>query len=146
MTAKGVRLLGTLVATLVVIGAPAALGAQQPVTKLEKPAKMCGGPLALILVTVVDSKGAPVTDAKVDVKRQRDGKELTGTMTDMSPSGEYVVMDDAALPLVPAAGTLFIVRASRGRQAASIVLRIGRTPNGCHVMRLGDESKLVLGR
>ena len=133
-------------ATLVAIGGPAALGAQQPVQKLEKPVKSCGGPLALILITVVDAKGAPVTDAKLDVKRERDGKEVPGTMADMSPSGEYVVMDDSSLELVPAAGTRFVVRASRAKQSASTVLRIGRTPNGCHVRRLNDDVKLILGR
>ncbi len=112
---------------------------------LDKPVKACGGPFALILVTVVDSKGAPVTDAKLEVTRQRDGKEVPGMMADMSPSGEYVVMDDMALPLVPAAGTPFVVRASRGKQSASVVLRIGRTADGCHVRRLSDDMKVVLG-
>ena len=126
---------------------PAALGAQgTPMKTLpKKPTTSCG-PLALIMVTVVDSKGAPVTDAKIHVKRQRDGKQLPGTMTDMSPSGEYVVMDDSALPLVAAAGAPFIVRVTRGKQVASTVLRIGRTPDGCHVMRLSAEAKLVLGK
>ena len=132
-------------ATVVAIGGPAALGGQQPVKKLEKPVKSCG-PLALILVTVVDSKGAPVTDAKIHVTRQRDGKEVPGTMTDMSPSGEYVVMDDMALPLVEASGTPFVVRASRGKQVATSVFRIGRSANGCHVQRLSRDVKLVLGR
>lgn len=140
-----VRRWSTLVATLVAIGGPAALGAQQTAQKLGKPTTSCG-PLSLILVTVVDRTGAPVTDAKLDVKRQRDGKVVPGAMADMSPTGEYVVMDDTSLPLVPAAGTRFVVRASRGKQVASIVLRIGRTPNGCHVTRLGDATKLVLGR
>jgi hypothetical protein len=134
------------VATLVAIGGPAALSAQQPVKKLQKPVKACGGPLALILITVVDSKGAAVTDAKIQVKRERDGKDVPGTMTDMSPSGEYVVMDDMALPLVGAGGTRFVVRASHGKQAASTVLRIGRTPDGCHVQRLSEDAKLILGR
>jgi hypothetical protein len=143
---KLVRLWGTLVATLVAIGGPAALRAQG--SSVEKPIKATTscGPLALILVTVVDGKDAPVTDAKLDVQRQRDGKKVPSTMADLSPSGEYVVMDDMALPLVAAAGTPFIVRASRGKQSASIVLRIGRTSNGCHVRRLGDEVKVVLKR
>ncbi len=142
-----VRLWRTLVATLVAIGGPAALGAQgTPMKSMQqKPTTSCG-PLALIMVTVVDSKGAPVTDARIEVKRERDGKAVPGTMTDMSPSGEYVVMDDMALPLVPAAGTRFVVRASRGKQAASVVLRIGRTLNGCHVQRLSDDAKIILGR
>jgi hypothetical protein len=134
-------------AMIVAIGVPAALGAQgAPLKPLPAKPTMSCGPLALIMVTVVDSKGAPVTDAKVDVKRQRDGKVVPGTMTDMSPSGEYVVMDDSALPLVPAAGAPFVVRVTRGKQVASTVLRIGRTPDGCHVARLGAEAKLVLGR
>ena len=134
-------------ATIVAISVPAALGAQgTPVKSLpNKPTTSCG-PLALIMVTVVDSKGAPVTDAKIRVKRQRDGKVLPGTTTDMSPSGEYVVMDDSALPLVPARGAPFVVRVTRGKQVASTVLRIGRTPNGCHVMRLSAEAKLVIGK
>ena len=134
-------------ATLVAIGVPAALAAQDPTVKtLPKKATTSCGPFALIMVTVVDSKGAPVTDARIDVKRERDSKVVPGAMADMSPTGEYVVMDDTSLPLVPAAGTRFVVRASRGKQAATSVLRIGRTPNGCHVMRMGDATKLVLGR
>jgi hypothetical protein len=144
MSRRSVRLWGTLVATLVAIGGPAELRAQG--SSVEKPGKATRscGPLALILVTVVDRKGAPVTDAKIQVKRERDGKEVPGTMTDMSPTGEYVVMDDMALPLVAAAGTPFIVRASRGKLSASIVLRIGRTSNGCHVRRMGEDVKVIL--
>ena len=132
-------------ATIVAISVPAALAAQDPTVKRlpRKPTTSCG-PLALIMVTVVDTKGAPVTNAKIDVKRQRDGKEVPGAMTDISPSGEYVVMDDSALPLVPAAGEKFVVRATRGKQTASAILRIGRTQNGCHVQRLSDDAKLVI--
>ena len=101
-------------ATIVAISVPGALRAQDTsVKRLPRPVMSCGGPLSLIVVNVVDSKGAPVTDAKVHVKRQRDGKEVPGTMTDMSPTGEYVVMDDMALPLVPKAGAPFVVRATR---------------------------------
>lgn len=133
--------------TIVAISVPAALSAQGTPVKSSpsKPTTSCG-PLALMMVSVVDSKGAAVTDAKIAVKRQRDGKEVPGTMTDMSPSGEYVVMDDGALPLVPAAGDSFVVRVTRGKQVASTVWRIGRTPNGCHVMRLSGEPKVVLGK
>jgi hypothetical protein len=142
-----VRLWSTLVATLVVIGGPAALSAQAPTLKpLPRKATTSCGPLALILVTVVDSKGAPVTDAKVDVKRERDGKEVPGAMADMSPSGEYVVMDDTSLPLVPAGGANFVVRARRGKQEASAVLRIARTSNGCHVSRVENTTKVILGK
>jgi len=134
-------------ATIVAISVPAALGAQgTPMkTMTKKPTTSCG-PLSLIMVTVVDRKGAPVTDAKIDVKRQRDGKEVPGTMTDMSPSGEYVVMDDMALPLVPVAGANFVVRAKRGSESGSVVLRIARSPDGCHVIRTGSPAKLVLDK
>jgi hypothetical protein len=128
------------------ISAHASLGAQDTtVTRLPKPMKSCGGPLAVILIAVVDAKGTPVTDAKLDVKRERDAKVLTGNLGGLSPSGEYMIMDDTALPLVPAEGARFVVRARRGKETGSAVLRIGRSPNGCHVRRLGDAQKIVLG-
>jgi hypothetical protein len=134
-------------AMILAISVPAALAAQDPTVKPlpRKPTTSCG-PLALIMVTVVDTKGAPVTDAKIDVKRQRDGKEVPGTMTDMSPSGEYVVMDDMALPLVPAPGANFVVRAKRGKQVGSAILRIARTPDGCHVRRVENTTKVILSQ
>ena len=98
------------------------------------------------MITVVDAKGAPVTDGKISVKRERDGKAVPGTMADLSPQGEYVVMDDMALPLVSAGGTPFVVRLRRGKQTASTVLRIGRTADGCHVQQIGAAQKLVVGK
>jgi hypothetical protein len=130
---------------MLAISAHASLGAQDTtVTRLPKPTKSCGGPLAVILVAVVDAKGTPVTDAKIEIKRQRDGKVLTGNPAGLSPSGEYMIMDDSALPLVPAEGARFVVRAQRGNETGSAVLQIGRSPNGCHVRRLGDTQKIVL--
>lgn len=134
-------------AMILAISAHAALGAQDTtVKKLPRPVKSCGGPLALVLVAVVDAKGETVTDAKLEVKRESDGKAVPGMMSNLSPSGEYVVMDDMALPLVAAAGTRFVVRARSGKETGSAVLRIGRTANGCHVRRLGHSEKVVLGR
>lgn len=133
-------------ATLVAIGGPAELRAQDTSMANRPKATTSCGPFALILVTVVDMKGAPVTDAIVDVRREKDGKVVPGAMADMSPTGEYVVMDDSSLELVPAAGARFIVRATRGKQTAQTVLRIGRSSNGCHVRRMDDAQKLVLGR
>jgi hypothetical protein len=131
-----------LMATILAISAQEAVDAQE-LRKTVPKATMSCGPLALIMVTVVDARGAPVTDAAIDVKRERDGKALPGT-TDISPTGDYIIMDDSALPLVPADGGRFIVRAMRGKQTASIVVSIGRTPDGCHVLRLGEARKLVV--
>jgi hypothetical protein len=140
-----VRLRCALAAMVVAVSAPAALTAQEPTVKtLPKPVKSCGGPLAIIMITAVDAKGAPITDGKISVKRERDGKAVPGTMADLSPEGEYVVMDDMALPLVTAGGTRFIVRLRRGKQTASTVVRIGRTSDGCHVRQIGAAQKLVV--
>ena len=147
MIRRALRLQRALVATSLVIAAHASLGAQQPtVTTLPKPTTSCGGPLALILVTVVDAKGIAVADATIDVALERGGEKVPGGMGGLAPSGEYLVMDDMALPLVPPAGARFIVRARRGKETGSIVLHIGRTPDGCHVRRLGEPAKLVLRR
>lgn len=144
MIRGGMRLRGALMATFFVISAHAALEAQDPKLKPSKPTTTCG-PFALIMVTVVDVKGAPVTDATLTVTREKDGKVVPGAMADMSPTGEYVVMDDTYLSLVPTAGANFIVRAKRGKQSAAAVLRIGHTPDGCHVRRMDDAKKIVIG-
>ena len=145
MTA-GIRTRAALVAISVAISAPARLEAQErPVKQLSRPTLPCGGPLAVILLKVVDGKGAPVPDATIDVRRKRDGKKVVENLADFSPTGEYVVMDDMVLPLVPKSGTSFVVRARRGKQVASTVVQIGRTDDGCHVRRL-DDKKLVLAR
>jgi hypothetical protein len=133
-------------AMIVAISVPAALAAQVPTVKpISKPTTTCG-PLALIMVTVVDVKGAPVTDATLEVKRQRDGKVVPGAMVDTPANGEYVVMDDTSLPLVPAVGANFVVRAKRGKQTGSTVLRIARSDDGCHVRRADNTGKLVIGK
>ena len=140
-----VRLRYALAAMILAVSAPAALGAQgRTVKTLPKPVKTCGGPLAIIMITVVDAKGAPVTDGTISVTRERDGKAVPGTMADLSPKGEYVVMDDMALPLVTASGTRFVVRVRRGKQMASTVVRITRSADGCHVQQIGAARKLVV--
>jgi hypothetical protein len=140
-----VRLRCALAAMMLVVSAHAALGAQERTVKtLPKPVKTCGGPLAIIMITVVDAKGAPVTDGTISVKRERDGKAVPGTVADLSPKGDYVVMDDMALPLVTASGTRFVVRVRRGKQMASSVLRIGRSADGCHVRQIGAARRLVV--
>jgi len=78
-----------LVATIVAISVPVALGAQgTPVKPLQTKPMMSCGPLALIMVKVVDSKGAPVTDAKIGIKRQRDRKTVPVATTDNSQAHE----------------------------------------------------------
>ena len=147
MTGQLLGLRSALVATIVAISVPVALGAQgTPVKPLQTKPMMSCGPLALIMVKVVDSKGAPVTDAKIGIKRQRDRKTVPVATTDTSPTGEYVVVDDSALPFVPAAGASFVIRVSRGKQVTSAIWRMGRTPDGCHVVRLSGDAKLVLRR
>ena len=102
-SAVGIRV--ALVVISLAISAPAILEAQErKVPPLPKPTLPCGGPLAVILLKVVDGKGAPVPDAIVEVHRERDGKQLPGSLADFSPDGEYVLADDMALPLVPASG------------------------------------------
>lgn len=101
--------------------------------------------MAVILLKVVDAKGAVIEDAAVEIHRERDGRKVRETPADFSPLGEYLIMDDLALALVRASGTRFVVRARRGKHLASTVLRIGRTPDGCHVKRL-DDNTLVLAR
>ena len=141
-----VRMRVALVAISFAISAPAILEAQErTVTQRPKPILPCGGPMAVILLKVVDAKGEVVSDAKLDVRRERDGKKVGENLADFSPLGEYMIMDDLALSLVPASGARFIVRARRGKSLASKVLRIWRSPDGCHVKRLDDKT-LVLRR
>jgi hypothetical protein len=69
-------------------------------------------------VTVVDSKGAPVTDAKLASSVSAMGRRFRGRCGHVA-SGEYVVMDDMALPLCRSEGLQFVVRVSRGKQTVS---------------------------
>ena len=143
---SAIRTRAALVAIFFAISAPAILEAQErPVTQRPKPILPCGGPMAVILLKVVDAKGAVIADAAVDIRRERDGRKVRESPAEFSPLGEYLIMDDMALALVPASGARFVVRARRGKQVASTVLRIGRSPDGCHVKRL-DHKTLVLAR
>jgi hypothetical protein len=138
-------LLRLLLAATLAASAHSALGAQEvPVRKLPRPTVSCGGPFAMILIKVVDAQGAPVADATVDVRRVRDSAHVREGGADLASMGEYVVMDDSALPLVSASGERFLVRARRAGKRSSAVLRVGRSTDGCHVQRISGAQQLML--
>lgn len=137
---KSIR--STAVAVALLSFAPHPLPSQGAVApQLPKPVTSCG-PAALILITVVNAGGAPVSDATIQVRRARDSKVVRQGEVDLP--GEYVVMDDLQLPVVDQQGTRFVVQVRHANQKASAVLRIGRTPDGCHVRLLSGPAQLTL--
>lgn len=105
---------------------------------------MSCGPAAVLLVTVVDAAGTPVRDAAVEVRRQSDGRIVRKGEVELPESGEYLVMDDVSLPLVEEKGTRFVVEVRRAKQRTSVVLRIGKTADGCHIRHISGATRLTL--
>lgn len=128
---------------MLVFASPPALVAQGGAPQLPRPVTSCG-PTALILVTVVDGAGNRVSDASIEVRRTRDRKVVRRGQVELPGSGEYVVMDDGALSLVGPTESRFTVQVRRAKQRVSAVLRIGRTPDGCHVRVISGPTRLTV--
>jgi hypothetical protein len=108
-----------------------------------RPTLSCG-PVALILLSVRDQHGAPVSGAKVRVVRRSDGRVIQDEAPESVPAGEYQLMDDLALRLVSARGTMLDVSVRHGRSVATTVIRVGRTADGCHVRRIGRPRTVTI--
>ena len=128
---------------ILVFASPPALVAQGSVPQLRRPVTSCG-PMAQILVTVVNDAGKLVSDASIEVHRTRDRKFVRRGQVELPGSGEYVVMDDGALSLVGPTESRFTVQVRRAKQRASTVLRIGRTSDGCHVRMISGPTRVTL--
>ena len=135
-----------LVVVLLTIGAGTPAGAQMKTLGRDARPQVSCGPTASLYVRIVDSRGTLVQDARIEVLRQRDKKKVAVGMNDLSLDGEYKIIDDLSLPLVAPRGEPFVVRIRRGKTLTSKVLRIGRTPDDCHVIRLDPQGPIVLRR
>ena len=106
----------------------------------------CDQRLVLVGITIVDSRGAPVQDAKLSVRNERTRRDVL-VLDHAAPGspGFYPLFDDGAMSHLDRAGEWYVVTARRGRSTARARIRIGLDRAGCHVARLAGPDKLTLG-
>lgn len=126
------------------IGVSATAQAQMKTLGKDARPQLACGPAASLYVKLVDSRGQQVRDARIEVLRQRDKKKVAVPMNDLSLDGEYKIIDDRSLSLVAPAGEPFVLQIRRAKVLTTKVLRIGRSPDGCHVLRFGSQESIVL--
>ena len=123
----------------------------------QKPSScICSENFAMVTLTLVDSKGVPVQDAKVRVRRLRSG--ITRIVTADLP-GAYTIADDMLRDSLRADGEPFEITVRWHGRTQRVVTVVGtRAPrkpvaNGaaatidncrCHVLRISGPEKLVL--
>ena len=115
---------------------------------------MCSQNFAMVTLALVDSKGAPVQDATVRVRRVRSGTTRVAT-ADMP--GAYTIADDMLRDSLRADGERFEISVRWHGRTQRVTAVVGtREPrkaakNGavtnncrCHVLRISGPEKLVL--
>ena len=122
----------------------------------QKPSScMCSANFAMVTLSLVDAKGAPVQDATVRVRRVR-----TGSARDVTADlpGIYTIADDMLRDSLRAEGEPFEISVRWHRRTQRVITTIGtRAPRKslrkastsadscrCHVMRIAGVERLVL--
>ncbi|MEO7457598.1 MAG: hypothetical protein ABIY52_15155 [Gemmatimonadaceae bacterium] len=134
---------------LLTIGAHASAEAQATTLKhlprSATPQVSCG-PMAMVLLKVVDRAGQVVKDARIEVLRKRDSAKVPVPMEPSSLNGEYTIIDDGSLSMISPRGEWVVVHVRRGKHMASKAFRIRRTDDGCHVRLVSGAPTIVVGR
>jgi hypothetical protein len=102
---------------------------------------MCDMRYKLLMLTVVDTKGAPVPGVTVTVSglpASSEGREPRVT----SAAGEAQYAEDIDMRVIPAAGTDITVTLRKGRKVRRATLRIGHDAAGCHIALLSGSSTI----
>ncbi len=129
--------------------------AAQPAYAQKPSSCMCSANFAMVTLSLVDAKGAPVQDATVRVRRVR-----TGSARDVTADlpGIYTIADDMLRDSLRADGEPFEISVRRHRRTQRVTTMIGtRAPSKsgskasasagncrCHVMRISGAERLVL--
>ena len=110
---------------------------------LAAPRSGCGGRLALVEIALRDRRGAPLTGATLTLRDARTRTPFAVQPQELG-SGEYRLLDDSALPHVPAGGRALELVVTHG--ARRIVSRqvIARSTDGCHVVRRAGAEALTV--
>lgn len=121
----------------------------------DEPPRACTMEFRMFDVTVLDASGAPVQNARIDVRRGASGASIvcpdaseqagcvvpgSGAGFDGQGNGRYLVMSDGVE--VQRGGERFTVQAARDGQQAEAVL--GFRHDGCHVQKTAGPDTLTL--
>ncbi|MEO8635747.1 MAG: hypothetical protein ABI587_10770 [Gemmatimonadales bacterium] len=107
-------------------------------------ATVCTSEFAVVTVTVVDTLGAPVTDATVTSTLLRTGAILSPTSLALLTAGTYIIVDDGAREPLRNAGDSVGVTARRGTGPSLPATYVIDVPGGCHVHKLSGPDTLSL--
>jgi hypothetical protein len=100
--------------------------------------QVCDMRYKLLMVTVVDAKGAPVPGVTVTVSglpATSEGREPRVT----SATGEAQFAEDNDMRLLPAGGKDVTVTLRKGRKVRRTTLRVGPDAAGCHITLLSGS-------
>jgi len=95
-----------------------------------------------VTVTVVDSLGAPVSDATVTSTLVRTGETLVPTWLALLTDGSYVIVDDGSRGKLRASGDTVAVTARRDAGPSVAATYFIDVPGGCHVHKVSGPDTL----
>jgi hypothetical protein len=131
------RLLGRALVPLLAL-ASAGMAQSRPLPE----ARICDMSFRVLMMHLVDSTGAPVSNAGLTVRRVRT-RTLVERTEAIGSGGEYKVMEDNALPDLRRTGEAFDVQFSRGDRTKRVRVRIGTDAAGCHVRFIVDPKPVI---
>ncbi len=93
---------------------------------------MCDMRYKLLMLTIVNAKGAPVAGVRVTmsgIPASVEGRPSHTTAAD----GQAQLAEDGDMQFIPAGGADVTVTLRKGRRVRRIPFRIGRDAAGCHI-------------
>ena len=102
----------------------------------------CTSVLLAVTVTVVDTLGAPVSDATVTSTLVRTGEALVPTSLALLTGGTYIIVDDGSRVKLRASGDTVAVTAQRGASPSIAATYFIDVPGGCHVHKVSGPDTL----
>ncbi|MBI2797622.1 MAG: hypothetical protein HYX65_13055 [Gemmatimonadetes bacterium] len=137
----------TLAAAVALLVAPATACGQKAPERSIPAARgtVCDASMRVVAIRVVDSAGRPVNDARVELRRAKDGAVVVTRTGATSSGGDYVLFDDPSAPAMAKGGENFTLSVTSGSRKSVVTLVLGRTePDGCHVAVLKGDQRIVL--
>ena len=103
----------------------------------------CDGRLALVMLTVRDAAGAPVTGARLTTRRVG-ARAPFPVQPQEHGAGEYQLLDDSALRHFRGGDQTLAVTVAHGGRRRTVRQVVGTTAGGCHVVRRAGAEVVTL--
>jgi len=104
----------------------------------------CTAVFVAMTVTVVDTRGAPVSDATVTSTLVRTGEILLPTWLGLPTGDAYIIVDDGSRDRLRASGDTVAVTAQRDADPSIAAMYFIDVPGGCHVHKVTGPDTLTV--